>query len=236
MERRIFGLESEYGVTCTLRGQRRLSPDEVARYLFRRVVHWGRSSNVFLAGVGGDASTVPRGAPEEPLPAIIFPHGGPISYEGSGFDYWTQYFASRGYAVLQMNFRGSTGYGDRGPDRHYVTWGPNIEALSALPDGEYAAIETLDDGSDPANPDLDLTAVYTDYYTDRENDTKRRVYVNISITGTLETPLLGFDMRWDDKDGDKVSALSIYKRLAKGQQPKHVRLAATRGMLACAGG
>ena len=49
MDRRIYGLENEYGVTCTLRGQRRLSPDEVARYLFRRVVSWGRSSNVFLA-------------------------------------------------------------------------------------------------------------------------------------------------------------------------------------------
>src|SRR5438105_8718081 len=48
MDRRIFGLENEYGVTCTFRGQRRLSPDEVARYLFRRVVSWGRSSNVFL--------------------------------------------------------------------------------------------------------------------------------------------------------------------------------------------
>ena len=48
MYRRIFGLENEYGVTCTLRGQRRLSPDEVARYLFRKVVSWGRSSNVFL--------------------------------------------------------------------------------------------------------------------------------------------------------------------------------------------
>ncbi|GAA3240882.1 Pup--protein ligase [Streptomyces thermocoprophilus] len=44
----FFGLENEYGVTCTFRGQRRLSPDEVARYLFRRVVSWGRSSNVFL--------------------------------------------------------------------------------------------------------------------------------------------------------------------------------------------
>ena len=41
-------MENEYGVTCTLRGQRRLSPDEGARYLFRRVVSWGRSSNVFL--------------------------------------------------------------------------------------------------------------------------------------------------------------------------------------------
>jgi proteasome accessory factor A len=48
VDRRIFGVETEYGVTCTFRGQRRLSPDEVARYLFRRVVSWGRSSNVFL--------------------------------------------------------------------------------------------------------------------------------------------------------------------------------------------
>ncbi|TDB84551.1 Pup--protein ligase [Actinomadura sp. KC216] len=48
MDRRIFGLETEYGATFTFRGQQRLSPDEVARYLFRRVVSWGRSSNVFL--------------------------------------------------------------------------------------------------------------------------------------------------------------------------------------------
>ena len=48
VDRRIFGIENEYGVTCTFRGQRRLSPDEVARYLFRKVVSWGRSSNVFL--------------------------------------------------------------------------------------------------------------------------------------------------------------------------------------------
>lgn len=48
MDRRIFGIENEYGVTCSFHGQRRLSPDEVARYLFRRVVSWGRSSNVFL--------------------------------------------------------------------------------------------------------------------------------------------------------------------------------------------
>lgn len=52
MDRRIYGLENEYGITCTLRGQRRLTPDEVARYLFRRVVSWGRSSNVFMQNGG----------------------------------------------------------------------------------------------------------------------------------------------------------------------------------------
>ncbi|MCP4850954.1 MAG: Pup--protein ligase, partial [Actinomycetia bacterium] len=48
MQRRIYGIENEYGITCTVEGSRRLSPDEVARYLFRKVVSWGRSSNVFL--------------------------------------------------------------------------------------------------------------------------------------------------------------------------------------------
>ncbi len=48
MDRRIFGLETEYGVTCAVGTGRGLSADEVARYLFRKVVAWGRSSNVFL--------------------------------------------------------------------------------------------------------------------------------------------------------------------------------------------
>src|SRR3972149_7066878 len=68
MDRRIYGLGNEYGVTCTFRGQRRLSPDEVARYLFRRVVHWGRSSNVFLengARLYLDVGSHPAYAPPE---------------------------------------------------------------------------------------------------------------------------------------------------------------------------
>src|SRR6202163_4634054 len=68
VDRRIFGLENEYGVTCTLRGQRRLSPDEVARYLFRRVVSWGRSSNVFLENDARLYLDV-RSHPEDATPA-----------------------------------------------------------------------------------------------------------------------------------------------------------------------
>src|SRR5439155_21321625 len=48
VEPRIFGLENEYGVTCTLRGQRRLNPYDVARYLFLWFVSLGRSTNWFL--------------------------------------------------------------------------------------------------------------------------------------------------------------------------------------------
>jgi proteasome accessory factor A len=52
VDRRIFGVETEYGLTCTFGGQRRLSPEEAARYLFRRVVSWGRGSNAFLRNGG----------------------------------------------------------------------------------------------------------------------------------------------------------------------------------------
>jgi proteasome accessory factor A len=48
VDKRIFGLESEYGVTCVFRGQRRLSPDEIARDLFRRMVSGDQSSDVLL--------------------------------------------------------------------------------------------------------------------------------------------------------------------------------------------
>src|SRR5437016_12120891 len=48
MKRRIFGLENEYGLTCTLNGERRLSPDNVARYLFEKVIPGARNANVFL--------------------------------------------------------------------------------------------------------------------------------------------------------------------------------------------
>ncbi len=66
MERRIFGLENEYGVTCTLRGQRRLSPDEVARYLFRRVVSWGRQQQRVPAPTAPASTSTSAPTPSTP--------------------------------------------------------------------------------------------------------------------------------------------------------------------------
>ena len=56
--------------------------------------------------------TLPAGSDGRGLPAIVMPHGGPGARDEWGFDWLAQYFAARGYAVLQPNFRGSTGYGD----------------------------------------------------------------------------------------------------------------------------
>ena len=55
--------------------------------------------------------TLPRGSEGRNLPAIVYPHGGPIVFDSDTFDYWAQLFANRGYAVMQMNFRGSAGFG-----------------------------------------------------------------------------------------------------------------------------
>ena len=56
--------------------------------------------------------TLPAGSDGKNLPAIVMPHGGPGSRDEWGFDWLAQYFAARGYAVIQPEFRGSTGYGD----------------------------------------------------------------------------------------------------------------------------
>jgi dienelactone hydrolase len=56
--------------------------------------------------------TLPVGSSGKNLPAIVMPHGGPSARDEWGFDWLAQYFASRGFAVLQPNFRGSSGYGE----------------------------------------------------------------------------------------------------------------------------
>lgn len=56
--------------------------------------------------------TLPPGGSGKGLPAIVIPHGGPGARDEWGFDWLAQYFAAQGFAVLQPNFRGSTGYGD----------------------------------------------------------------------------------------------------------------------------
>lgn len=55
--------------------------------------------------------TLPRGSDGKNLPAIILPHGGPAARDEWGFDWLVQFFTARGYAVLQPNYRGSSGYG-----------------------------------------------------------------------------------------------------------------------------
>lgn len=67
---------------------------------------------------------LPRGAENSKnLPTVMLPHGGPSARDSRQFDYLAQFIASRGYAVFQPNFRGSTGYGDRFRNAGFKQWG-----------------------------------------------------------------------------------------------------------------
>ncbi|HWN67412.1 MAG TPA: alpha/beta fold hydrolase, partial [Haliangium sp.] len=65
----------------------------------------------------------PRGVPAEKLPVVIHPHGGPWARDYWGYDGYAQFLANRGYAVLQPNFRSSTGYGKKFLNAGDRTWG-----------------------------------------------------------------------------------------------------------------
>lgn len=71
--------------------------------------------------------TLPPGRAEKGLPLIVLPHGGPAANDTSGFDWWTQALASRGYAVLQPQFRGSTGFGAKHRDAGFGQWGRKMQ-------------------------------------------------------------------------------------------------------------
>ncbi|EIT71771.1 hypothetical protein WQQ_19080 [Hydrocarboniphaga effusa AP103] len=66
----------------------------------------------------------PAAKPDQALPLVVMPHGGPIGVRDRlGFDWWAQAYASAGYAVLQPNYRGSSGYGRAFLDAGYGQWG-----------------------------------------------------------------------------------------------------------------
>jgi dipeptidyl aminopeptidase/acylaminoacyl peptidase len=71
--------------------------------------------------------TLPPGLKAQGLPLVVLPHGGPRAADDLTFDWWAQAFASRGYAVLQPNFRGSTGYGDKFLHAGDNEWGRKMQ-------------------------------------------------------------------------------------------------------------
>jgi dipeptidyl aminopeptidase/acylaminoacyl peptidase len=88
--------------------------------------------------------TLPRGAEAKGLPLVVLPHGGPASRDTPGFDWWSQALASRGYAVLRPNFRGSDGLGKPFMDQGAGEWGRKMQ--TDLSDGvRYLAAQgTID--------------------------------------------------------------------------------------------
>lgn len=71
--------------------------------------------------------TTPKDVQAKNLPTLIFPHGGPHARDNDAFDYWTQFFVNKGYAVLQMNFRGSDGQGIELRNAGLKNWGKEMQ-------------------------------------------------------------------------------------------------------------
>ena len=97
------------------------------------VVKFKASDGLQMDGV----LTLPPGRPAKNLPLVVMPHGGPIGISDTpGFDSWAQAFASRGYAVFQPNYRGSSGHGVAFRQAGYGEWGRKM--LSDMKDGMQA--------------------------------------------------------------------------------------------------
>ncbi len=71
--------------------------------------------------------TLPRGRDAKSLPLVVLPHGGPAARDYPGFDWWSQALASRGYAVLQPQFRGSEGFGWDFLSAGFGEWGRKMQ-------------------------------------------------------------------------------------------------------------
>jgi dipeptidyl aminopeptidase/acylaminoacyl peptidase len=106
-------------------------PDVVSEQVAdTRMYDYTASDGVKLQGV----LTLPPGGRSKGLPLVMMPHGGPLGvHDEVGFDWWAQAFASRGYAVFQPNYRGSSGRGMAFVRAGYGEWGRKM--LSDMSDG-----------------------------------------------------------------------------------------------------
>jgi dipeptidyl aminopeptidase/acylaminoacyl peptidase len=98
-----------------------MTADQVAPF---RLVAYKAADGLAMDGV----LTLPPGRPEKGLPAVVLPHGGPTAHDRPMFDWIAQAFASRGYAVFQPNFRGSTGHGADFELAGHGEWGRKMQS------------------------------------------------------------------------------------------------------------
>ncbi|MDB5429448.1 MAG: peptidase prolyl oligopeptidase active site domain protein [Caulobacter sp.] len=97
-----------------------LGPDGVAE---QRAISYKAADGTEITGY----LTLPKGRDPKGLPLVVLPHGGPAARDEPGFDWWAQALASRGYAVLQPNFRGSEGFGWKFMSAGFGQWGRKMQ-------------------------------------------------------------------------------------------------------------
>jgi dipeptidyl aminopeptidase/acylaminoacyl peptidase len=97
-----------------------ITPEQVGPI---KMIEWKAQDGLVIHGV----LSLPPGREAKNLPIVVFPHGGPEARDYPVFDWWAQAFASRGYAVLQPNFRGSSDYGAAFRDAGFGQWGRKMQ-------------------------------------------------------------------------------------------------------------
>lgn len=196
--------------------------------------------------------TLPSGDKKTGIPTIVFPHGGPLAYDDEGFDYWVQFFANRGYAVFQPNFRGSEGRGlsfrNAGIENHAASMNDIEDATRALVKagiadaarvcivgasfGGYAALYGV-----TKTPDLYTCAISFAGLSDVSdrlmlNDEKRlvragfggRKYSPIHYAGDVKAPVLLVHGDFD-RQVDVSQSQRMYSALkSKGKDVRYVEL------------
>ncbi|CAE6699517.1 MAG: S9 family peptidase [Nitrospira sp.] len=144
----------------------------------------GKELQVFL--------TVPKDRDPRHLPMIVFPHGGPASRSPGAFNYWTQWFASRGWAVLEPRFRGTEGYGDEWLRVGFQRWG--LEMQDDVTDAVQYAIRS---GIANANRICIVGAGYGGYAALMGVVKTPDLYrCAVSLGGVTDLPELVSDSRW----------------------------------------
>lgn len=136
--------------------------------------------------------TLPKDHIPSRLPLILFPHGGPAAHERDAFNYWTQWFASRGWVVLQVDFRVSDGYGEELLRVGFQRWG--LAMQDDLTDAVQWAIQT---GLASANRICIVGAGYGGYAALMGLVKQPDLYrCAVSLDGVTDLPQLVADSRW----------------------------------------
>ncbi|QIG54182.1 S9 family peptidase [Altererythrobacter sp. BO-6] len=152
--------------------------------------------------------TLPPGREAKNLPVVMLPHGGPHSHDIETFDWWAQAFASRGYAVFQPNFRGSTNRDEAFIQAGYGEWGGKMQ--SDISDGLMAL---ADKGIvDPSRACI-VGASYGGYAALAGVTLQQGIYrCAVSVNGVSDVSLMS-RIEKREGGGSKVQARSLERQL-----------------------
>ena len=160
--------------------------------------------------------TLPVGVEPKNLPLVLLVHGGPHARDDFTFDWWSSFLASRGYAVLQANFRGSTGYGYEWFDAGRNGWGDGVMQTD-VEDGAAALIKA---GIADSKRVCIVGASYGGYAAQAgATITPDRYTCAISVAGVSDPE----EMMKDANRGGKKSAISEWWRKSMGSDMDHLR-------------